>query len=104
MNMTWLLSAVILLVSVVSGAADADTPQFEPGVRIMAGASYLKADTFSAPTVVDWNNDGAKDLLSGQTGGAYIRLYLNQGTDLNPVFSTWSLITCNGVPIAVSTD
>jgi len=42
-----------------------------------------------APRVVDWNNDGKKDLLLGEWGGmngVNLFIYFNVGTDDNPVF------------------
>lgn len=50
---------------------------------------------------MDWNNDNAKDLLVGEEMGV-INLYLNQGTDLNPVFDDSTLIYSAGVPIQVT--
>jgi large repetitive protein len=35
---------------------------------------------------VDWNNDGKKDLLTGERGGV-IYAFINQGTDQSPVFN-----------------
>jgi len=40
----------------------------------------------AAPRVVDWNNDGKKDLITGDRNG-YIYVFLNTGTDAAPVFS-----------------
>jgi hypothetical protein len=51
----------------------------------------------SAPVVVDWNEDGLLDLLVGNeltTDG--IRLYLNSGTPMNPVLTTWTYIQNSG--------
>lgn len=43
------------------------------------------------PAFFDWNGDGKKDLLLGEfeTGkkGSYIKVFLNEGTDSNPVYS-----------------
>lgn len=55
----------------------------------------------AAPDCVDWNNDGAKDLVVGQETDGNIRLFLNEGTDLDPKFTQYSLIMSNGVPISV---
>lgn len=43
--------------------------------------------TNSAPVVVDYNNDGRKDLVVGGAGGA-LRRYENIGTDASPAFDT----------------
>lgn len=63
----------------------------------------MVVDSNAMPVVVDWNEDGRKDLVIGeekypQTTGS-IRLYLNSGTNSNPVFSTYSYILGGGVPI-----
>ncbi len=52
----------------------------------------------SNPDVVDWNEDGKKDIVIGEETG-YVRLYLNQGTNSNPVFTTYSNIQSGGVSI-----
>ena len=44
----------------------------------------------------------AKDLVVGQFTYGYIWLYLNQGTNLNPVFNGGSKIESNGSPITTS--
>ena len=46
----------------------------------------------SCPWVNDWNEDGRKDLLVGSSDGR-IRLYLNVGTNANPVFNQTNYIT-----------
>lgn len=44
---------------------------------------------------MDWNADNKKDLLTGEYNGN-IRIYLNTGTDANPVFSGHSLLQVGG--------
>ena len=44
---------------------------------------------------MDWNNDGKKDLITGENDG-YIRIYLNTGTDPNPAFSGFTYLQANG--------
>ena len=66
---------------------------FLPGIFIQDRGSDLISNRWSAPIVIDWNNDGKKDLLIGnrnndnetQSNG-YISLYQNKGTDSHPVF------------------
>jgi hypothetical protein len=55
------------------------------GVIIDVGAN-------SAPVVVDWNENGLPDLLVGNESPGNIRLYLNDGGDSVPVFSSYTLI------------
>jgi len=53
----------------------------------------------SHPQVTDWNRDGKKDLLVGNSDG-YIRCYLNVGTNAAPVFEDYSYIYSGpGTPI-----
>lgn len=61
------------------------------GVKLLVGYN-------SNPDVVDWNEDGKKDIVIGEQTG-YVRLYLNQGTNSNPVFTTYSNIQSSGVSI-----
>ena len=86
-------------------AAEADSPAvLQAGVYIYDGANPILVQDdgypgYAIPTVVDWNNDGKKDLIVGEFDQGYIRLYLNQGTDSNPVFNGYSLIQSGGAPI-----
>jgi hypothetical protein len=74
----------------------ADTLQAS-GVNIMVNYN-------SNPEVNDWNEDGRKDLITGEesyvapnTGN--IRVYLNSGTNANPVFTTYTCISAGGSQI-----
>ncbi len=40
---------------------------------------------------MDWNNDGKKDLVTGEREG-YVRIYLNTGTDSSPSFSGFTYL------------
>ena len=80
----------------------ADVPEIKPGVHILDGGGHLEMDRHTTPTSVDWNNDGKKDLLVGQYVDGHIRLFINQGTDLNPVFNGGTLVEANGTPITTS--
>lgn len=46
--------------------------------------------------MVDWNNDGKKDLVIGNCQGA-VKLYLNNGTNAQPVFGGYILVKDEGV-------
>lgn len=90
----------------LGGAAVAESgpyPGLEAGVLIDDNGSPLISDFMSAPEVVDWNNDGRKDLLVGQFTQGYIWLFLNEGTDAAPVFSLpGSKIYSGASPITTS--
>ncbi|MFH1863199.1 MAG: FG-GAP-like repeat-containing protein [bacterium] len=54
---------------------------------LQVGGVAIDIGSYSAPFVDDWNEDERKDLLVGSTDGR-IWLYMNTGTNANPVFST----------------
>ncbi|MEJ2199456.1 MAG: FG-GAP-like repeat-containing protein [Desulfuromonadaceae bacterium] len=54
----------------------------------------------ASPFVVDWDNDGRKDLLIG-AGDGTVRLYLNEGTEAVPHFTEGSYLQSQGGPLAV---
>jgi len=62
------------------------------------GANLYVPSNRSSPIVGDFNDDGRKDLLSGNTNGQLL-LYPNVNTDAQPSFSGYSLIEADGTPI-----
>ncbi|MFH1718307.1 MAG: dockerin type I domain-containing protein [Planctomycetota bacterium] len=52
----------------------------------------------SSPQILDLDGDGKKDILTGNTDGQLL-FYRNVGTDAEPVFSGYSPMTSDGVPI-----
>jgi hypothetical protein len=96
------LTAAGVLLFLCAGVLRAQAPDLKKAVKIMDGSVPLEVQYCSAPTVADWNNDGAKDLVVGQFTSGYIWLFLNQGTDLNPVFNGGARIESNGSPITTS--
>lgn len=64
-----------------------NVPEYATAGTLKDGSgSDIKMDGNSAPTMVDYNNDGRKDLSIGSSDGA-VRLYLNTGTDAAPLFA-----------------
>lgn len=59
---------------------------------LMVGGTPIDIGSYSHPWVDDWNEDGMKDLLVGSTDGR-IWLYINEGTNQNPVFNSTQYIT-----------
>lgn len=49
---------------------------------------------------MDWNNDGRKDLITGELDG-FIRIYLNTGSDADPLFNGYLLLQMNGADYTV---
>ena len=84
-------------------------PPFKAGERIKAGGTDLKLkkddgtdNIYSVPCVVDWNNDGKKDLLVGCFWNGYIFLFLNSGTNSAPVFTTGTKLKADGATLSVN--
>jgi len=63
-----------------------------------AGAPLAVPSQRASPVVRDFNGDGRKDILTGNYNGELL-LYANVGTDDAPVFSGYTAVTANGVPI-----
>ncbi|MHC4646468.1 MAG: FG-GAP-like repeat-containing protein [Planctomycetota bacterium] len=64
-------------------------PTFDAGTYVQVGPLGTKTNIDigyrACPTVVDWNNDGKKDLAVGALDGQ-IHLFINEGTDIAPDF------------------
>jgi len=72
------------------------TPEFEPKFYLYAGDSLIVPGSLSGvdtnytsvPCIVDWNEDGKKDMLVGSFYNGNVYLYINTGEDDSPVFET----------------
>ena len=62
------------------------------------GGDLFVPTTCASPSIVDFDEDGRKDLITGNTEGQ-ILFYANVGTDAAPEFSGYELIEVAGVPI-----
>ena len=69
---------------------DAD-PAFSGYTNLQVGVTSWDAGYTSTPYIVDWNNDGKKDVICGEDSGR-IWLLINVGTDASPIFSGASYI------------
>lgn len=67
-------------------------PVFSTGSRISTGETTFSVSLRATPEVVDWNNDGKKDLLCGEDSG-YIYLLLNSGSNASPSFDAVQYLT-----------
>jgi hypothetical protein len=85
-----------------AGAVCAAIPELDEGVYIQSGGGPLAVSSYSAPSVIDWNNDGKKDLFVGQYSNGNIWLFLNQGTDTQPVFGSGQRLQAGGANITTS--
>lgn len=61
--------------------------------HLQANGVDIDVSTLAIPVVSDWDEDGRKDLVVGNNE-ANIKVYLNVGTNENPAFSNFFLISC----------
>ena len=84
---------------------DAD-PLFDAGVFLQVGPPGSKGNIQFSPrataSVVDWNDDGRKDILVGGIDGQ-IRVLLNEGTDAAPDFLDWIVVADGSGPLIAPT-
>lgn len=91
------MKRVVLITLVISVliTTPGDAINFGTEEFVEAGGVDIDVGTYSVPSFVDWNNDDLKDLVIG-TGGGYVRVYLNVGTQSNPQFSSYFYAQSNG--------
>jgi len=73
-------------------------PQLTSKGFIKVGSAPLNVGNRASPVVVDWNNDGKKDLVVGDHNG-YVLLYLNTGTNSAPAFTNYTRLKAGGYDI-----
>ena len=79
-------------------------PAFGAGADILAAGSTLSVGGSAAPAVIDYNGDGAKDLLIGNASGQ-VAVCLNQGDDAAPVLAApVVLFSVDGAVVPFPTD
>ncbi len=94
-------SFVFTLVLTASLAAQT-SPNFDPGQYLLSNGDPILGDKlYSAVSVCDWNDDGKKDLLVGVIQNGNLYLFLNQGTNSDPVFGQGARMEADGIPISV---
>jgi hypothetical protein len=97
------MNLIVLLMSLfLFNPYDANVVNLSNGQKLEAGGKVIDIEVgHLVPCVVDWNNDGKKDLLVGQFSGGKIRLYLNGGTDDAPRFNAYSFLEAGGKEISL---
>lgn len=78
----------------------AEPPAYNNFVYVeCAGQAIRVSGGHADPCVMDWDDDGLKDLLLGEFSYGRIRFYKNVGTNSNPVFTSWSYLQADGTTI-----
>lgn len=93
-----------LLLALPAAFVLAQTPVFDAPVAIEANGVPINVGYGgnASPFIVDWDGDGAQDLLLGQFNGGKIRFYRNTGTNFAPVFGDSAYLQADGVDIALT--
>jgi len=82
-----------------------EDPTFGTGTFIQVGPTGSKTNidigSRATPCVVDWNNDGKKDLVVGALDGK-IHLFINEGSDTAPDFPVRTFAQAGGSDLIVS--
>jgi len=98
---------IICLLWIVTILGSVSAIDMQAMQKILANGKEISGIGLSA-CVTDWNSDGKKDLLVGEkiepvfladTLVGKIRVYLNTGTNSNPVFSNYTLLQADGITI-----
>ena len=80
---------------------DNHNPLFtSPIVLKDANGSDISVESYSTPSVLDWNHDNKKDIVLG-SGSGTLSLYLNKGSDSDPSFSPPFPIEAGGTEVNV---
>jgi len=81
-----------------------ENPQFDGGTFLQVGSpgSKINIDVGSraTPKVIDWNDDGKRDLVVGALDGQ-IRVYINEGTGTAPDYRTTQFVQEGGSAMVV---
>ncbi len=76
-------------------------PILKAAGQLRAADKVLIIGHTACPEVLDWNNDGKKDLLVGTFDNGKVMLFLNRGTDAAPCFDQGAVLQAGGEDIRV---
>ena len=77
-----------------------EDPQFDGGCLLQVDGSTFDVGSRATPGVADWISDGRKDLVVGALDG-YVNIFLNEGTDTEPLFLQATRAQDNGADLDV---
>jgi hypothetical protein len=81
-----------------------ESPTFDGGTFLQVGQPGVKKNINvggrATPCIVDWNNDGKKDLAVGALDSK-IHIFINEGTDIAPDFRVETFAQAGGSPLVV---
>jgi hypothetical protein len=85
------------------GGLSFQIPEFAGEATVDAEGAPIMVDSYSVPTLADWNGDGIQDLIVGEQtpSGGKIRLYLNNGTNPLPQYNAFTYVQYDGSDLTV---
>ncbi|MCU0748937.1 MAG: cadherin-like domain-containing protein [Akkermansiaceae bacterium] len=83
------------------GGTTLPVTQFTNFAAVQAAGVDISHTGMRVPRVIDWNNDGLKDILIG--AGGYVWRYMNTGTASAPAFAAAVRVQANGTDIYAGT-
>ncbi len=94
----------LLVFAIMVLPATGQVPVFDPPVALEANGTPINVGTGgnASPFIVDWDGDGAQDLLLGQFSGGKVRFYRNVGSNYDPAFGDFVYLQADGADISVS--
>jgi hypothetical protein len=112
MNRSMSLCLVVLAGSIFSACALAEeyTLNFGPEEIVKADGNDIAVPGYSVPSFVDWNNDHLQDLVVGEGGAigtvtpAKVRVYLNRGTEAEPLFKDYFYVQADGKDLTLTPE
>jgi hypothetical protein len=100
----------IIFVVLCTSLYSQTVPTFYQGLKIQYQGQALRVkysgsssgyNYYSVPCVADWNGDGKEDLLIGYFYQGWVYLYINSGTDSDPIFASEEILKAGGFTISV---
>jgi len=79
-------------------------PTFAAPSSVQAAGGDLMVDGYAVPSLADWNSDGLTDLIVGEktaAGTGKIRVFLNSGTNTDPVYDSFLFAQGNEGDVSV---
>lgn len=96
------MKAFLILFLMLPSFQERKIPELSEGQTILAGKKPIEIKAgHLVPCAADWNGDGKPDLILGQFIGGRIRLYLNRGTDGEPLFEEFEFLKAAGEIISL---
>ena len=84
----------------LAGVDTNGVPTYKESTTISMRSGVLYGGNLVVPTVVDWDADGAEDIIAGNAGG-YLLFFKNYGTTKEPAFGTPETLCHEGEPICI---